>query len=169
MYTRRSAGLLLLTGSLLVTSGAVVAATVTDTFDVKLKINKNCTVNAISDLLFTDQTFLSSAVTATSSVTVNCTKGTSAAVTLSGTGGSRTLSNGTDTITYDLYSDSTHSTYWDSATAVTITGAGVNSSGATLDASTATGTTRTIYGRVPAQDTETTGDYADTVTATVTF
>lgn len=168
MYAR-SAGLVATSALLLAVSGASVAATVTDSFDVKLKVNKNCTVDAINDMVFADQTFLLNPVTATTSVTVNCTKGTSAAVTLSGTGGSRTMSNGTDTITYDLYSDSTHSTYWDSATGPTITGAGVNSSGTTLDATTATGTTRTIYGRVPAQDTDTTGDYAATVVATVTF
>lgn len=168
MYAR-SVGLAATSALLLAVSGAGVAGTVNDSFDVKLKITDNCTVDDISDMEFADQTFLLNPVTATTSVTVNCTKGTSASVTLSGTGGSRTMSNGTNTITYDLYSDSTHTTYWDATTDVTITGAGVNSSGATLDATTATGTTRTIYGHVPAQDTATTGDYTATVMATVTF
>jgi spore coat protein U-like protein len=168
MY-KKFAGIIAATGLLLAVSGAGWSATVSDTFDVKLKINKNCTVDAIADMTFADQTFLQAPVTATSSVTVNCTKGTNATVTMSGTGGSRTMSNTVDTITYDLYSDAGYTTYWDSATGVTIGGAGVNASGTTLDASTTTGTTRTIYGRVPAQSTKTTGDYSATVMATVTF
>lgn len=155
---------------LLMVSGAGGAATVTRVFEVRLTILNNCTVDAISDLDFGNQAFLSVDVDSATSITVNCTKGTSAVVDLSGTGGARTMTNGTDTIAYDLYQDAGRTTYWDATTTVTITGAGVDASGATLDASTgATGTTRTIYGRVPAQNTNTTGAYADTVTATVTF
>lgn len=67
------------------------------------------------------------------------------------------MTNGTTNINYYLYSDSGRSAQWNSASTQTGTGNGGDQS-------------FTIYGRVPSgQSVPYTGNYSDTVIATVTY
>lgn len=154
---------------ILTLAGASFAAT-SQQFLVKLTINKSCTIDKPADVDFSSATFLTNVVDATTSVTVNCTKGTTAHIWLSGTPGSRKMTNtsNADVVNYDLWQDLNHSVSWDASDAgsPSVTGAGVDSSGATLDSTT---TSVTVYGEVPVQSTPSTGTYQDTVTATVSF
>ena len=94
---------------------------------------------------------------------IRCTKGTSAAISLNNGlnygSGIRRLSNGLgDFLTYQLYSDSGRSTIWDTSNVMNYA------------ASSAVPTTFTLYGRVPAGQTNVSvGNYTDAVTITVTF
>lgn len=155
---------------LLAVAGAASAATAVSNVNVTLTINKNCTITTLQDVNFGAPAFLNANVDATGSVRVDCTKGTPATVTL-GNGANydttntvRRMTNSTDFVSYRLYSESTHTTEWPAA-GVSVTGGGVDAAGVSLDPAT----TLTIYGRVPPQNTNTTGSYTDTVVATVTF
>jgi spore coat protein U-like protein len=66
--------------------------------------------------------------------------------------------NGTDTITYGLYTDVNRTDPWGAPPSDHVSGTG-NSNAQTLD----------VYGRVPAQTTPPTGTYTDTVVVTVTY
>jgi spore coat protein U-like protein len=89
--------------------------------------------------------------------TLDCTKGTVGTVSL-GTGASGRNMKGTGTNTdplkYELYSDSTRNTVWDTANTVQATGPAQ---------------TLTVYGRIAAGLFVTPDTYSDSVQATVTF
>lgn len=94
---------------------------------------------------------------------IRCTRGTSAVISLNDGlnygSGMRRLSNGLgDFLTYQLYSDSGRSAVWNTSNVINYA------------ASSAVPTTFTLYGRIPAGQTNVSvGNYADTVTITVTF
>jgi len=158
-------------GVLLAMAGAAQAATKTDGFNVTATVAKNCSINA-TDMGFgsfdlddvTDRS-------ATSSIVVRCTKGTAYTVLLS-TGGApdyttRLMSNGTDTLAYNLYVDS--------AVTAAIWGDGTGSTSVVGGSGDGMGTTQartiTVHGRVPALGNEdaTPGDYTDSIIATVSY
>ena len=106
---------------------------------------------------------------ATGTVNVTCTTGASTTVTLgegdnADTGSTaavparRLTDNGTNFIGYQLYSENTRTTVW-------------GNTGGTGLAHTGTGTLvgLTVYGRIPGGQNVPTGNYSDTVVATVTF
>ena len=143
----------------------------TQSFNVKLTITKECDVGTISDIDFTPGAgvgFLSSALTATTTISVGCTKGTVATIALSNGGnfasGTRHMKLGSDLIAYDLYTDAAHTTVWNATNTQNATGTGAVSGGApTHDQSL------TVFGLVPSQNTGAPGLYTDAVTASVTF
>lgn len=132
---------------------------------VRAQVQKNCTINA-TDLAFPPKGVLSTAATATSAITVKCTNNNAFSIALNG--GSvagnvqaRKMKHVTsaDTVSYQLYQDSSYATIWGDATGGAPrvgTGTGANQ-------------TFTVYGRVPPQPTPRPGDYKDVVTATITF
>ncbi len=136
------------------------AATAATTIVVSATVLSFCNISA-SPLAFGN--YSSAALSATTTVTTNCTLGTTFNVGLdngSGTGAStatRKMSYLTNTLTYGLYSDASHS--------VAI--------GTTVGTNTVSGTgtgalqTTTIYGFIPAGQTVAPGAYADTVTASI--
>lgn len=98
---------------------------------------------------------------ATGTVTVRCTKGTSATVGL-GNGlnhnGTRRMSDGGgEFLNYELYSDAPGGTVWTDA--ATVAYAAADRSPEDL----------TVYGRVPSAQDAAAGSYSDTVVATITF
>jgi spore coat protein U-like protein len=109
------------------------------------------------------------AVNASGSVVVTCTTGAGGTVTL-GQGGNpgsgstdaapvRRMSDGTNFLSYALYSDTGRSTVWGNtvSTGKAVTGTGLAE-------------THTVYGTIPASQLGVpTGAYADTVLATITF
>lgn len=142
-----------------------------ENFQVLLTISDECEVGVISDLDFTPVAgvgFLTSDLTAETTINVGCTKGTIATVALSNGGnfaaGTRRMTDGTDFIAYDLYTDNTYGTVWNATNTQQATG-----DGAISGASPALNQALTVYGKVPAQNTGAAGAYSDSITATVTF
>lgn len=98
------------------------------------------------------------------SITIQCTKSTAATISLdegAAPAGRQMAGPGTDTLTYELYSDVTGGTVW---------GSGNGGSTVAYTATTSAPSTLTVFGRIPlGQNNAGVGAYADTVTVTVTF
>jgi spore coat protein U-like protein len=159
-------------GALVAAAGNAVAATTTTTFAVSATVNANCLVSA-NPLNFNVYAPNSGNVDASSTLSVRCTRNTAYTVALSAgstTGGTlaqRLLTNGTDTLQYNLYTTTARTTVWGDGTASTATVAGT---GAGLAAAAAV--THTVYGRLvdsTANQNVSPGSYADTITVTVTY
>ena len=138
------------------------AATATATMSVSANIGGTCTVGGAN---VTFGTYTSTtASTATGSVQVTCSNGTSAVVSLNqgnnnnraSAFATRALNNGTNYLGYDVYTDNTYATVWNGTNTQPIT-----STGAPI--------TLTAYGRIPSGQNPATGSYNDTVTITVSF
>jgi spore coat protein U-like protein len=150
-------------------AGSASAATVTTTFGVTATVLKTCSV-AANPLGFGNYTPGSGALAANTTVNVKCTKGTTFTVALNGgttTGGTisqRLMSNGTDTLQYNLYTTAAFATlFGDGTTGNTMPGTGTG---------VATAVALTVFGSLPDNATNqnvSTGAYSDTVNVTVTY
>jgi spore coat protein U-like protein len=163
---------LLTTGALLGAAGSASAANpATTTFTVTATVNKNCTVSA-APLTF-NYTAGGGNVTNNTTVTVNCTKGTTfnTELTAGGTTGStiaqRLLSDGAgDTLQYNLYTTAALATPW----GTTIGTNTVNGTGGGM--AVAAAVTQTVFGQVPdsaANQAIPPGTYTDTITVNVAY
>lgn len=150
-------------GLLLAVAGAAHAAQKTATFTVSATVLDNCVISAANMNLGTfDGT---NDLAATSDISVSCTNGKAYDVSLSagnsGNSAARTLSNGVQSLVYNLYTSAGYGTIWDAANVVSGTGAGM-----------ATTNTHTVYGRLLASDNTgaiDAGTYTDTITATIVY
>ena len=135
------------------------AQTATDTFQVSITIADDCSISA-DNMNFGSQTALSSLVDATSNITVVCSVGTAYTVSLDqGDNGTRFMSDGSDTVDYELYLDAGRTTAWGEDIGVDTVGGTGNGASQVLP----------VYGRVPAQATPDPATYTDQITATVAF
>lgn len=158
------------TGLLLAAAaGTASAATKSANFTVTANVVKNCLISATALNLGTFDG--SNNLDSTSTVSVRCTSGTPFTVNLStGSSGSyaaRTLGNGTDTLSYNLYTSATHSTVWGDGSGSTDN---VGGNGAGLAAANAVDLT--VFGYLDA--TANTGPvgagtYTDTIVASVVY
>jgi len=154
-------------GVLLALAGAAQAATKSDSFQVSATVSKNCIIDAPDLNLGTfDGT---NDLTANSTISVRCTSGTTYTVDLSAgsstSDAARTLVNGTDVLTYNLYTTGAHLTVWGDGTASTGRGAGTG-------AGMATAQTLTVYGQLLASNNTgpvAAGSYLDNLVATITY
>jgi spore coat protein U-like protein len=167
----RNVLMLAVAGALLIASGSAAAATRTTTFGVSAVVNPNCLVNATAlNFGSYDGT---AAKTGTSDISVRCSTGTLFSVALSagdpgGTFAQRLLSgNGSNKLQYNLYTTLAGNTIWgDNSPGTGImsgTGAGMAAGSAQL---------LTVYGRLPDNTFNQgapSGNYADTITVTVTY
>lgn len=154
-------------GILLALAGVAQAATKTATINVTATVVDNCTISAGALNLGTfDGT---NNLTASSDITVRCSNGTDYTVDLSpGSSNSytnRTLVSGANSLIYNLYTASDYATIW---------GNGQNSTGRASDVGEGMGNaiTHTVFGRLLASQNQgaiDAGDYADTITATITY
>jgi spore coat protein U-like protein len=141
------------------------AATTASTFTVQMTVTSSCVINSASTLNFGNQGVLVANVDNTSTLQVQCTNTTPYNIGLdagTGTGATvaaRKMTNGANTITYSLYSDSGRSTVWGNTV-------GTNTVSATGNGASQT---YTVYGRVPSQTTPAAATYTDTITVTVTY
>ncbi|TDG02262.1 hypothetical protein E1N52_40630 [Paraburkholderia guartelaensis] len=134
-------------------------------FSVSATEINNCNISA-TNLGFATASVLTSPVTATGSITAQCTNGDAWRIALnggsSGNVAARTMqrSGGGAAVTYQLYTDAAHASAW-----------GDGTSGTAMATGTGTGNpqTVTVYGVVPAQATPAPGGYSDTITATISF
>lgn len=122
-----------------------------------------CSVNATSFQFGTINPLIATSHDSTSTVTVTCPSLTSYSVALSpgsGTFSQRQMSNGTNTLDYNLYTDSARTEIW---------GDGSGSTATVSASADDTGTDHTVYGRLPHQPTAAVGSYSDSITVTVTY
>jgi spore coat protein U-like protein len=99
----------------------------------------------------------------TATINVNCASDTPYSIWLSsgsGTFSSRTLTNGSHLLAYNLYLDPTRLTIW---------GDGSSGSGTVSGTGTGSNLATSIYGRIPAGQNAWMGPYTDLVTITVNF
>ena len=161
---------LLTTGALLgAAGGASAVGTATTTFTVTATVNTNCRVSA-APLTFNYTPGLGD-VTNSTTVTVNCTKGTAfntaltAGLTTGSSTAQRLLNDGAagDTLQYNLYTSSALTTPW----GVTINTDTVPGTGTGMGAAV----TQTVYGKVvdSANQGIPPGTYSDTITVNVTY
>jgi spore coat protein U-like protein len=161
-----AAALLLLAGS----SREAGAGSSTANLNVSMSVTNNCSISTTAIAFGAYDPVVTNASTAldgTGSVTISCTKNTSATIGLGvggfASGAQRRMSDGAATPSYgnyDLYQDSGRTTAW------TNSGAGLLSPSA---APSKAARTYTVYGRVPAGQDIPAGSYTDTVVATVNF
>jgi spore coat protein U-like protein len=158
-----------LAASALAVAGTAGALTATTTFGVSATVLKTCSV-AANPLGFGNYTPGAGALAANTTVNVKCTKGTTFTVALNGgttTGGTitqRLMTNGTDTLQYNLYTTAAFATlFGDGTTGSTMPGAGTG---------LATAVALTVFGSLPDNATNqgvSTGVYTDTINVTVTY
>ncbi|QGZ65996.1 Csu type fimbrial protein [Paraburkholderia acidisoli] len=135
------------------------------TFAASATVTNNCSIGA-TDLVFPSSGLLTKSLTATGTITAQCTNGDAYRISLSGgaTGlpASRkmTLAGGTARVAYQIYADAQNQTAW-----------GDNTGGTTAVTGVGTGSTAsyTMYGLVPVQSTPQPGNYSDSITATISF
>ena len=153
---------------LLAVAGTAAAATKTDNMQVSATVSKNCIIDAPDLNLGTfDGT---NNLTANSTISVRCTSGTTFNVDLStgaGTYANRTMSNGTDTLSYNLFTTNGYTTVWGDGTGTTGRGSGTGAGMAVGNAQSLI-----VYGRLLASANTGpvgAGTYTDTITATITY
>jgi spore coat protein U domain-containing protein, fimbrial subunit CupE1/2/3/6 len=145
---------------LLFTGGNAGAATATGTITVTASVGKQCSLGSPT-LAFGAYDPTAAVLDVSTVLNVNCTKTTPFTIGLGNgsnfSGGNRFMKDSvsSDTLHYELYSDSAHTTVWNAANTVAGTGG--------------TNTTETVYGRLFTGQFVTPGSYSDTVVATVTF
>ena len=133
-------------------------------FTVQGTVIPNCYLSATA-LNFGTASFITTAINATNTITVQCTNGLpyniglNAGSTTGGTTTTRLMASGANTVSYKMYSDSGHTTNWGNTVGTdTVSGTG-----------TAGNQTLTVYGQVPIQSSSTPASYSDLVTITATF
>ncbi|NII09425.1 spore coat protein U domain-containing protein [Oleiagrimonas sp. C23AA] len=148
-------------------SGAVYAATSSTTFTVNATVQSNCTISATNvDFGIYDPNAGSPSDTS-STLSVLCTNGTPYTVALdAGSNAGSTVANrhmvseNGDQLTYDLYTDASHTSLWGDG----------NSGTDTVSASGSGGSQAiTVYAEIPNGQTVPAGSYSDSVTATLNY
>lgn len=146
---------------------AMAAGTASANFQVSIKLDNSCAI-ATNPLNFNTQTTLQNNIDASTTLTVTCVSagpykvGISSGAGTGATFASRKMTHATltDTINYSLYAEPARTNVIGDGTTGNVTLAG----------SSAGATSFTVYGRVfGSQNPKATGDYSDTVTATVSF
>jgi spore coat protein U-like protein len=153
--------------ALALASSAAFAGTASDDFVVSITLENDCAIN-FSDVDHGSSPSLASGDDATGAGTITCTfkDGYSIAMNV-GTGGgtyaSRTMTNGIDTLTFNLYRDAAHTEILGDGTSGTVLLSGNSTGGSTANS-------LTFFSRVDAGQTAVTeGTYSSTITATATF
>lgn len=147
--------------------GAVASAqTDSDMFLVTATVIDACQLTANNHDFGNYSSISATDLDATSTIEVTCTNGTSYTVELNAgtTSGStiaaRLMTDGSNTLGYNLYTTSGRTTVWGDGTGASVTVAGTGSGSLQ---------TLTVYGQVTAGQAVPVGSYSDTVTATVNF
>ncbi|MFS2163938.1 spore coat U domain-containing protein [Variovorax sp. Varisp62] len=143
------------------------ATTATTTFKVTATVLSSCAMATPDTLAFGSFT-PGTALTGTTSFTVQCTYGTTYSLGMSAGGSgsvtsrtmtSTTAASGYNSLSYGLYKDSSYATNWSNST----TGTDYTGTGSAV--------TYTVYGKIPAAQyaVAPATDYTDTITLTLTY
>ncbi len=144
------------------------ATTVNQSFSVTASIAATCTVSPINALAFGSYDFANILpATAQTAIVYQCTTGVSPTANIGLNAGNapgattttRKMQNGSNLLSYNLYSDPTHLLNWG------------NNQGVDTVPIVANGNSQsaTVYGTIPTGQAVTPGSYADTITATLTY
>lgn len=149
--------LILLAVAVVLTSANAMAATATNALTSTVAVAGTCSISSVTNLDFVtyDTTSAINDDDGAGDVTFICTKGTAYDVYITG---SRTMTNGTDNLNFEMYQDAGRATLWP-ASAPGVTGTAASNSAIT----------RNIYGRIPALQDVGAGTYNGTVTVTVVY
>lgn len=160
-------GIILAAAGTAIFSSPASAGTRSSTLSVDATVTANCTISTSPLNFGSVDTLSGSPVDGTGGITVTCTNGTvwsAAADAGSGSGAtfaSRRLTQGADTLSYNLYTNAGRTSIWGDGTGSTVT---IGNTG------TGAAQTVTVYGRIPgSQSSAPAGSYADTVSVTVTY
>lgn len=147
-------------------SSPAQAGTTTSQFRVTLTVQAECRLISSSDIAFGTSGVITSALTSSGNIQVQCTNTTPYNIGLNvgaGSGasdaGRRMTSGAGATLIYNLYRDSARTQVW----------------GQTINSNTVSGTgngavqPHTVYGVVPVQTTPAAGNYSDTVQVILTY
>src|ERR1700758_4744544 len=123
------------------------AGTATGTFTVQATISSACLVSATTLNFGAYNPASATALTGTSTISVNCTSGSPYTTALNvGSGGgtfaTRTLLSGRDTLNFNLYRHSAYTQVWGDGSGSTYTRSGTGSGPLTAN-------TITVYGQIP--------------------
>ena len=136
---------------------ASIAATATDSATVTASVASACSITSFPDIAFGAYDPTSATPKdATGSLSISCVKGTSYRSYLSTP---RTMTGGTDTLNFEVYSDAVHSAAFPSSYA----------SASSVTATSIAAVTTTLYGRIAAQQDVGVESYSGTLTATVEY
>lgn len=143
-------------------ASAMATTTATSTFQVSATVLPSCQISA-TGLSF--GSYSGAALSATSTISVNCTQNLGYNIGLSGGSSGGTVASrvmagpGGATLAYGLYKDANHTANWGETV------------GTDTEQGNGTGSAQTItvYGLLPASQQATAGSYTDTITATVTY
>ncbi len=165
--THRTVTACCLAALLALTASAANAATTTTTFTASATISSSCTVTATNLAFGTYSATATTALTGTSTINVYCTSGTSYTVALNvGTGGgtftTRSMANGANLMSYNMFTAANQAVIWGDGTASTST---VGGTGAGL----LTSSPSTVYGNIPIGQDLPSGTYTSTITVTVNY
>jgi spore coat protein U-like protein len=153
-------------------SAPALAATATSSMPVTADVTNSCTISAGSLAFGSYDPIVTNAVTdldGTATLTITCTSGAAATITISqganpNTGSTddvplRRMLSGADFLSYTLYQDVAHTTVWGNTTGTGLpyTGTGVQT------------TNTTVYGVITQAQNVPAGTYSDTDTVTITF
>lgn len=154
-----------LAASLLALTFAVEAATTTTTFQVTATVGNSCSASATNQSFGNYDPLALAPTDATSTVSVQCTLGTTYDIGLdAGTGSGATVSTrkmtkGADTLSYSLYRDVARLLVWgNTVSSDTVPGVGTGLS-----------VPYVVYGRIPAGQNVNSGSYVDTISVTINF
>jgi spore coat protein U-like protein len=147
------------------TCASLTATESTFAFSASATVINNCNISA-TNVAFGAAGVLSSALSATGSITAQCTNGDAYRIALNGGASANVAarqmqrSGGGGSVGYQLYVDSAHTSAWGDGTGGTVMATG-----------TGTGIAQvfSVYGLVPQQNTPAPGSYSDTITATISF
>jgi spore coat protein U-like protein len=145
--------------ALALTVAPAQAATTTANVNVQAIVNASCKMtDALVDFGTYDPTLAGNNDSGVGSLSVTCTKGTTGTITLAGAAGrSMTSATTTDSLPYELYSDSGRSTLWAGATSVAV------------PASTGVAQSVSVFGRITPGHYVAPGNYSAVVVATLNF
>jgi len=144
--------------ALLLTASTAFAATATQSLTVSVTVPNLCRITSVTNVTFTtpyDTTDSNQNDSGQGDFIFRCTRGTNYDLYITGT---RQMTNGTDNLNYLLYQEAGRTTLWPAA-APGVTGT------AASNAAITTG----IYGRIPALQDVSVGNYSGTVTITVEY
>lgn len=149
--------LLLMAGLILLTGANAMAATDTNALTSTVSVAALCNISSVTNLDFGtyDPTSGANDDDGSGDVTFSCTKGTAYDVYITG---ARTMTDGTDTLNFEMYTDAGRTTTWASA-----------SPGSTGTAADNTGITQNVYGRIASGQDVQVGTYNGSVTMTVEY
>lgn len=148
---------LVMAGVLLLTGVNAMAATDTSSLGASATVAATCSISSVTALDFGayDPTSGTADDDGAGDLSFSCTKGTAWDVYITG---ARTMTDGTDTLTFEIYEEAGRTTVFQSVS-------GTNT-GTAADNNTIT---QNLYGRIPASQDVQVGSYSGSVTVTVEY